>query len=276
MAGPTRRGATRFASFIASQEMADGVLPFVHTTRAYSFVEMLGDDGLEPADCPIFDEKIIYLFYGRPAYRAKDGRNARLQFEWPIIFILNPLTFDKICRVFPFDTGAFDMGLYSEFFDKKSEMMDFSVDPSLEAVRQLVGTYYQNHEEYYAGHSHKNVELPNRQFEAEGILELSRLPGLQGQPSFSTARDERSSAVEIQVTSPISFADALTAIILPLPYLDDPEIRSALKRWGGPPIIRSYATLHNMSGEAWVGQIYQIVREIYEDLGYLKRHDAHL
>src|SRR5207249_2090775 len=120
--------------------------PFVHTTRAYSFDEMLRDEGLEPADCPVFGEKIIYLFYGRPAYRAKDGKNARLQFEWPIIFIFDPLKIEPLYRVFPFDTGAFDMGLYKDFFDDKSELPDFSVDPSLRSVRQLVGAYYRDHE----------------------------------------------------------------------------------------------------------------------------------
>lgn len=129
---------------------------------------------------------------------------------------------------------------------------------------------------YYSRYSVINVELPNRQFEAEGILELSRLPGQQGQPSLFSTRDERSSAIEIQVSHTISFVEALSAIILPVPYLDDPEIRNALKRWGGPPIIRTYTTLHNMSSDAWVGQIYRIVQEVYEELGYLKKRDAQI
>jgi hypothetical protein len=85
-----RSPSTRFANYIMSNDASAGVLPLVHTTRAYSFDQMLGGDTLEPVDCPIFKEKLIYLFYGQPAYRAKDGRNARLQFEWPIIFIFDP------------------------------------------------------------------------------------------------------------------------------------------------------------------------------------------
>lgn len=90
---------------------------------------MLGDKGLEPANCPVFREKIIYLFYGCPAYRAQHGNNARLKFEWPIILIFNPNKIEPIHRVFPFDTGAFEKKLYKEFFDEKSELLDFSVDP---------------------------------------------------------------------------------------------------------------------------------------------------
>jgi hypothetical protein len=168
------------------------------------------------------------------------------------------------------------MNLYRQFFDERSQVDDFLIGSSFDSVRKLVGTYYRDNDEYYAGYSHKNVELPNRQFEAEGVLELSRLPGVQGAQSFAATRDERSSAIEIQVNYPIRFLDALSAIVLPLPYLDDPDIKNSLARWGGPPIIRTYRTLHNMSGEAWVGQIYRIVQEIYEELGYLRKPDAAL
>jgi hypothetical protein len=151
-----------------------------------------------------------------------------------------------------------------------------ALEPSLDTAQKIVSAFYRDHDEYYSGNSHKNVDLPNRQFEAEGVLELSRLPGVQGERSFAASRDERSAAIEFQVNSPIPFADALSAIVLPTPYLDDPDVKSALKRWGGPRIVRTYATLHNMGGEAWVGQIYRIVQEIYEELGFLRRTDGHV
>jgi hypothetical protein len=272
--GQKRHAETRFARFIAGQDLADGTLPLVHTTRAYSFDEMLEDEGLEPAECPIFRQKILYLFYGRPAYRAKDGRNARLEFEWPIIFIFDPDKIGSISRVFPFDTGAFEMKLYLDFFDERSQISDFSVDPSVDSARKIVKTYYTDHNEYYTGYSRKNVELPNRQFEAQGVHELSRLPGEQGRKSAFAERDERSSAIEFQISHPIDFRDALKALVLPEPYLDDPDIKNALRRWGAPQCLRAYSVLHNLGGEAWVGQIYRIVQEIYQELGYLAKRDA--
>jgi hypothetical protein len=57
---------------------------------------MLEGDTLEPYECDVFNERLIYMFYGRPAYRAKDGNNARLEFEWPIVFIFDP---DKITGI---------------------------------------------------------------------------------------------------------------------------------------------------------------------------------
>jgi hypothetical protein len=260
---PPRRAVGRLRKFISLQSATDGHLPLVHITRAYSFDEILQGDTLEPGDCEIFNEKLIYLFYGRPAYRAKEGNNARLEFEWPIVFVFDPEKLAFIKRVFPFDTGAFAQKLYTEFFDKRSELSDFALEPSIESAKKFVATFYQSNNEYYQGGSKKNVEIPLRQFEAQGVHELARLPGLQG------ARDERSSAIELQISQAISFKDALIAIVLPSPYLDDPEILSALNRWNVKE-VHSYTTLHNMSGEAWVGEIYAIVYRLYKRLGFIK------
>lgn len=225
-------------------------------------------DNLNPSYCKLFKENLIYLFYGRPAYRAKEGNNARLEFEWPIVFIFDPEKINSVKRAFPFDTGAFDLKLYEDFFAKESKLTDFALTPSLDSAKKLVSTLYVDHAEYYHGYSRKNVELPSRQFEIQGLYELARLPGLQGDRSDHKTRDERSSAIEFQTPGPISFKEALIAIILPEPYLSDSEIVKALERWNVQS-VKSYPTLHNMTGEAWVGQIYQIVHALYKELGFL-------
>jgi hypothetical protein len=259
-----RRAEGRLNKFVQPNPPAAGKLPFVHMTRAYAFDEMLDENALQPTHCEVFDESLIYLFYGRPAYRAKDGRNARLEFEWPIVFVFDPDKIPQLKRVFPFDTGAFKLKLYEEFFDKRAKIEDFEIETSLEGIRKLVGTFYLDHKEYF-----KNVPLGRRQFEAQGIYEMSRLPGVQGGRSTHGTRDERSSAIEVQVSEPINFVGSLLAVVLPEPYLDDPEIRDALARWH-VTAIETYSTLHNLSSDAWVGQIYHIVRKLYERLGYLK------
>ena len=264
----TRKASGRLQKFIAAQPPSAGQLPFVHITRAYRFDDILTGDELEPSYCGVFKEDLIYFFYGRPAYRAKDGNNARLEFEWPIVFIFDPTKIPDIKRIFPFDSGAFADRIYEEFFDPNSQIMDFSLQPDVETPAKVVGTFYQNHEEYYSGESRRNVNIPQRQFEAQGIHELSRLPGVQGTQTRHRLRDERSSAIEIQVGRTVSLKDALLAIVLPEPYLGDAEIQQALSRWNVAE-IHTYATLHNLGGEAWVGQIYGLVRNIYKKLGFL-------
>jgi hypothetical protein len=265
-----RRADGRFQKWVEGHSPAVGLMPLVHITRAYAFDDMIAGDGLEPALCEVFRQKLIYFFYGRPSYRAKDGNNARLEYEWPIVLIFDPNKIAGLKRIFPFDTGAFKLGYYSEFFDKAAILKDFELAPVIESAQRLVSAYYSDNREYYQGMSRKNVDIGQRQFEAQGVHELARLPGKQGNERSTGTRDERSSAFEIQVTKGINFEDALLAVVLPEPYLDDNDIAEGLKRWQVKE-IRSYQTLHNMSGEAWVGQIYKIVYDLYHDLGYLPR-----
>jgi hypothetical protein len=264
----TRRAEGRLRKFIEGSTPASGTLPLVHITRAYTFDDIVRGDMLDPTHCDVFNESLIYFFYGRPAYRAKDGNNARLEFEWPIVLVFDPEKIVAIKRIFPFDTGAFTLKMYEEFFDKHAIISDFEIEPTLDSARKLVGTFYTDHKEYFHGLARKNVQLRSRQFEAQGILELSRLPGMQGSNSTWGARDERSSAIEVQTDAPVSLIGSLIAVVLPEPYLDDDEIKQALARWN-VPIIEAYTTLHNLGGEAWTGQIYQIVKKIFERQGLL-------
>jgi hypothetical protein len=266
---PKRRAEGRLNRLILQQTPVAPALPLVHITRAYAFDEILEGDTLDPKECGVFKEQLTYLFYGRPAYRAKDGNNARLEFEWPIVFIFDPQRLSAIRRLFPFDTGAFALGIYDHFFAKDSRVEDFVLDPTLDAATKIVGALYVNNEEYYLGGTRKNVDIPHRQFELQGLYELARLPGIQGASSMWQKRDERSSAIEIQFDQPLPLTDTLIAVILPKPYMDDSDIKDALQRWRVKE-IETYGTIHNIGGEAWVGQIYAIVQRLYDRLGYFK------
>jgi hypothetical protein len=264
-----RKATGRLNSFIQNHSPSPGYLPLVHVTRAYAFAEILSGEALQPRQCPVFNEKLTYLFYGRPAYRAKDGNNVRLQFEWPIVFLFDPHKISSIKRVFPFDTGAFELELYNQFFAKESQKEDFELEPSLSSATKLVSAFYLDQHEYYLGRTRKNVELPDFEFEAHGIHELAQLPGAQGETSIHRPRDERSSAIEIQLGKALQFSDALLAVVLPLPYMSNKQVQEALTRWKVKE-LETYLTLHNLGGEAWVGQIYTIVEKLYRRLGYPK------
>lgn len=113
--------------------------------------------------------------------------------------------------------------------------------------------------------SRKNVAIGLRQFEAQGVHELARLPGVQGSKG---GRDERSSAIEIQIGQDMSLVSTMLALILPMPYLDDHDVAAAIKRWKVRR-IETYSTLHNTSGDVWVGQIYEITHKLLREMGYL-------
>jgi hypothetical protein len=261
-----RAAVGRFQKFLEQFSPDPPFLPLVHTTTAYKFADIYPTDELLPRPCPVFKEDLLYFFYGRPAYRVRDTANSDIEFNWPIIFIFDPTAIKLLKRVFPFDTGGFQRGLYREFFHKDSALDDFQLTDGLESASRIVDGFYSNNRNYYRGGSNKNVEIPLMQFEASGVQQLSRLPGAQIHPS-KNRRDERSSAIEFQTPQIVSFRAGLRAIVLPQQYLDVEAVVDALTRWA-VPVRRYYETLHNQSGEAWVGQIYAKVRDIYEELGY--------
>lgn len=250
----------RFKAFVQSQEPTEGTLPLTHITRAYDFEEILEEEALQPETCVEFKEKLIYLFYGRPAYRAKQGCNGRLQYEWPIVFVFRPERIETIKRVFPFDSGAFKRQLYAEFFPKNSKINDFEVPPSLESARKLVRIFFSSNHGYFYGEVKTNLDL-HRQYEAQGVAEMAMLPGGEG-------RDERSSAIEIQTNKPITLKDALLAILLPQMFFDDPEIKDAVARWNVEH-IEPYTVIHNMGKDGVVGGFYTRVEDLYRRLGFL-------
>ena len=191
-----RRADGRLQAFLDSHVSVQAILPLVHITRAYAFDEMLVTERLEPVKSEdAFEEPLIYLFYERPAYRAKRGNNARLEFEWPIVFLFDPEKIQGILRIYPFDTGAFFLKFYEDFFDQAARIEDFALEPSLDSIGKVVGAFYSSNREYFDGATRKNVQLEPRQFEAQGLFELARLPGVQGGKSDRRERDERSSAV---------------------------------------------------------------------------------
>ncbi|MBY6059140.1 hypothetical protein [Leisingera daeponensis] len=253
------------------EDASESRLPLVHTTSLYSFEDLCSEDRIDPTHCQHFNEKLLYLFYGRPAYRTETAEFNDLSFNWPIVFVLDPSKIDDLKAVYPFDTGAFYLGLYRRFFSKKSEAEDFKLPGSLEYAEKLVDAFYSNKEEYLRGRSTKNTNIPLFNFEAEGIQKLSREPSFTSRISEDqVTRDERSSSIEIQTENSIDIADATLAIVLPSAILDEPMVVDALDRWGlAKEAVRYYDVQGFHGTDSWLGQIYAQISIVYRDHGFL-------
>lgn len=258
--------ASRLKLFLGDGPVSASPLPLAHTTNAYNFRDICGGDKLTPSHCKFANEKILYLFYGRPAYRTHETPISSVEFSWPIVFIFDPTRIGKIRAIYPFDTGAFFLKLYSEFFDERSSVEDFKMPGDLGEASRLVDFFYGDNRSYFTGNAARNVEIPHFEFEAGGVHNLSRLPGAGSRATG--ARDDRSSAFEVRVSDSIEFRGSIRGIVLPQPYLQNKLVLSALERWD-VPIKKYYEIFDNVSGEVWVGQIYALVRDIYKELGFL-------
>jgi len=265
-----RRQKKRFREFVRSLSSKGGELPLVHTSSAYSFDEIAHDNKLKPpGKCRHFGEDLVYMYYGRPAYRTQSSKTARLRFNYPFIFIFDPSKISQVKRIFPFDTGAFDDGLFSSFYDKSSKLNDFELGPDLENAKRLSNGIYGSHRNYIRGVVEKNLDVPLNGFEAQGLVEQARLPPFlsDGRPDEVTL-DERSSSIEVQVKGKISIEDAIIGLILPQLYLAEPFVVEALDRWS-PKVIRTYEVIENHSPGGWMGLVYHQVLAAYRELGFI-------
>lgn len=262
------KGRQRFRSFLEKSQTNGDLLPLVHTTSAYSFMDIAEGEFIKTKRCRHFDEELIYLFYGRPSYRTQNSINSSMGFNYPFVFIFKPEAISNIRAVYPFDTGAFFLKLYEKFFDKSSQSGDFELEPTMKSAEKVVSSFYSSNSNYMQGPSRKNVDIPITNFEARGVHELSRMPPFLSSEEEAIARDERSSSVEIQIGDPIDIREAILGIIVPSPFMNEDEVLEALRRWE-VSTIRSYEIFDFHSPGSWIPQIYGEVVKMYTEFGFL-------
>src|SRR5687768_5724141 len=85
------------------------LLPFFHCCEAVFLQSILDSEQLEPRYCNEYGEHLLYLFYGRPAYKSGEINNSRLTFMMPLCFIIKHDAVNLIKRIVAFDSGAFPM-----------------------------------------------------------------------------------------------------------------------------------------------------------------------
>lgn len=258
----------RFGAFVEDQLGESNLLPLTHVTRAYSFRDIIGGDALYPQPCKYFGENLIYLYYGRPAYRVSDAVISDLTFNWPVLLIFKPEGLRAIKRVFPFDSGAFIDRLYSDIFSHSSPIAEFQLPGTLKSAQKIVDAFYGDENAYYRGKSDKRLKPGNLDFEIQGVERLATEPGRQVSRTGKRV-DERSSAVEVQVSEKIDLQNHLLAIVLPEEFISIPAITQAISRWGVAERVHTYTAVMGLGPEAWPGMLYNIVKKIYIENDYI-------
>lgn len=258
--------STRFQKFIMEVDDAEGTLPLIHTTPAFSFSELCHESHISPRFCRHFKKDLIYLFYGRPAYRTQESEHSTLEFNWPIVFIFDPDRIDQITSIFPVDSGAFHLNLYRKFFHKDTIAADLELAGNLSSARRVVNAFFGSSEKYITGRSQKNVEIASMQYEAIGVNALARLPPTK--EDGEVTRDERSATVEVQTSMPIDIKDATIGIIIPQPYLNEPMVVEAIARWNIDEVMTFEIFEHQNPG-SWIDQIYALTKGFYKRKGFL-------
>src|SRR4051812_10235054 len=83
-------------------------LPLIHTSLSENLPSFAAAGAVTPTLCPILKESLVYLFYGRPAYRSPKGTKAGEPIALcPVCFVFKPRTASREIRfLHPCDTGA--------------------------------------------------------------------------------------------------------------------------------------------------------------------------
>jgi hypothetical protein len=240
---------------------AEGELPLTHVTDGLGFRDILETGVLRPEPCPVFDgEPLLYLFYGRPAYRVNSQRlSSAIDAYAPVCLILRREALGAPTRVFPFDSGAFSGERFVQAMHRKMLLEDFALDPDLDTPLKLITLFFGDHDRYYRNVPLQQVAIPALSFEAlcYHILITSR---------HENAFDERISAIELQSTDSFDLSAAVEAVVLPDAFATD----EVLQRLAALQIAAlPYDYIPRLRPESYTGGIYTIVRDYYRRMGYL-------
>lgn len=74
--------------------------------------------------CDVFSENLIYCFYGRPAFQWEEPNN-NLN-PYPVFFVFDGKAIHNPNMIFPFDTGAYNIGLYGKAYSS-SEVKNYQL-----------------------------------------------------------------------------------------------------------------------------------------------------
>ena len=232
-------------------------LPLIHTSRCEFLKSIIITGSLEPRPCEVFKESLVYLFYGRPAYRSTKGtKNGEPIALCPICFVFKPRTVSQsVYRIYPCDSGAVAQDrLVPEI--TAADLGGLAVDPQIENARRLVSFLFVQNSDYFVGKVVSGKSFDTGTVEARFYSLLQR-PG-------PADYDDRKSAIEVQVNHGVALAEQLLFVVLPKEFLEDSPIRDAIINvWNCDPI--TYPTFNGSAPAEYYSVVRQKVTERFQE-----------
>lgn len=181
-------------------------LPLVHSCEGFSLESIFEEQELKVAECPVFKQNYLYLFYGKPAYSVAQKVNGTRtdSLYAPCCLIFKNSEID-IAKVFPFDSGGYMNGIYEGYFHKKMDIDKFELENSIDGIRKYIKVFFDDNDEYINGIA-KRISATNAY--VNSLINLLLAEG-------SSQMDERSRTVEIVTDKNIKLENNLVGIVLP-------------------------------------------------------------
>jgi hypothetical protein len=210
-----------FSDYVQKQIASSVELPMVHTTEYFRLASIKTGSILQLTACDVFNEPLLYFFYGRPAYRdASQTHPVRDIGFYPICFVFRPGTIcKKVKRLYPFDTGAAHAGLYEPEIARANALADYSVVTAIENARKIVSGFFETEEQYLSNKPKSGLHFSSSESDAQSYYELITGGG-------DADCDDRRSAVEIQIADSLDLRQGIMAIVLPTCFLEDKDLQN--------------------------------------------------
>lgn len=251
------------ANFLARQGTNfKSSLPLVHTTDAGNILRIIREDKISVTECDTFsDEKLAYFFHGRPSYRK--FREKPMEWELPLVIVMNSACLVNTRRLFPFDSGAFHSGRLPDYITGFSDS-DFELASTQDAIHLLIDVFFGDDTSYFHGNARNTAEITHRRRLTIQHSRIKALAALYNREQL--AADDRALALEIQTDQDVALKGNIIGAVLPRPYYDDSKLRDYFKKQN--VIVKHYDT-YPLNTEAYMSIIYKEVKEIYSKAGFL-------
>lgn len=243
---------SRYWTWLSDVHPVDNPLNWCHTTDGYGLRSMIESGTIRPNRCPVFNENLIYAFYGRPAYRSRHDGSIGISARAPVIVIFSPDLAVRGTRLYPFDTGAFAAGRYKRRLHSSTTVADFMLPATTEAARKHVSAFFHSNENYLKA----SPGTPGVAFHGE--FEVEQLVHIFSDLDTNEA-DARRLAMELQIDTAIPLDRTIVdSLVLPSELQDAPWLQVFLGGFGAGIRIVPYDLQPNRRLEE-----YQMLLEDY-------------
>jgi hypothetical protein len=255
---------TTLREIVTAETSAAEELPLVHTTRCEILPLIVTNHELRSVTpCDVFHEHLIYFFYGRPAFRHALGIEPSGNLDLcPVCFVFKPHTIGgNAKRMFACDSGGVHNGYFkAHLFPPDRDEME--LDAAIDSARKLVPLVFGDNSQYFLG-------------KPKAAMPPSFVPGTPAarfhallSDTGAISGDDRRSAIEVQMDSPVALNHSLLYVVLPKEMLDQPGVREAiLEVWQTDPIY--YETYQGAPPREYTATIRDALRRRFQEGGRL-------
>lgn len=220
---------------VAAQAATAKELPLVHTTRCELLHHIVNDSKLKSViECKVFHKHLLYFFYGRPAFKHDSGDEPSAVIDpCPVCFVFKPQSIGNSAkRVFACDSG----GVHYKFFEPllyPADRDEMELEPNLDSARRLVTLMFGSNAKYLLGDA--QTALPPGFHPGTAPARYHAL--LTAAVPLTKPADDRRSAIEVQMDTPVALDHHLDYVILPNEKLGEPGVREAIQNdWDATPL----------------------------------------